>query len=125
MEDAHSPTTLSLPYNTDYNISVVASFCGLAIATESVELFYGRYMSKINSSSNHCHKNAGKCENPLINYSEEFLRVIGYMIPAREGTNVTLSCSSGLELSGPNTSTCIRNGEWEPDPREAVCQGKI
>ena len=43
------------------------------------------------------------------------------MIPAKEGTNITLSCSSGLELSDPNTSTCMRNGEQEPDPREAAC----
>ena len=45
------------------------------------------------------------------------------MIPAREGTNITLNCSSGLELIGPNTSTCMWNGEWEPDLKEVECKG--
>ena len=39
------------------------------------------------------------------------------------GDNVTFYCSPGLILTGPNTSTCMRNGEWEPDPREVKCEG--
>ena len=27
-------------------------------------------------------------------------------------------------LNGSNISTCMGNGEWEPDPREAVCKRK-
>ena len=42
---------------------------------------------------------------------------------ALEGTNVTLNCPAGLTLTGPNLSTCIGNGEWEPDPRKAKCKG--
>ena len=34
---------------------------------------------------------------------------------------MTLACTSGLLLSGPSTSTCMENGEWEPDLREAEC----
>ena len=40
-----------------------------------------------------------------------------------EGTNITFTCSPGLVLTGPNTSTCMGNGEWEPNPREVECKG--
>ena len=50
---------------------------------------------------------------------------IEYDYPALdvEGVSVTFSCSPGLMLSGPNASTCMRNGEWEPDPRDVECKG--
>ena len=32
------------------------------------------------------------------------------------GDNVTFYCPPGPVLTGPNSSTCMRNGEWEPDP---------
>ena len=41
-----------------------------------------------------------------------------------EGTNITFTCSPGLVLSGPNSSTCTRNGEWEPSPKEVECKGE-
>ena len=47
------------------------------------------------------------------------------MYPALEGTNVTFSCPPGLILTGPNTSTCMRNGEWEPTPQDVKCLGEI
>ena len=42
--NTHAPiaTPLQLSYNTHYNISVVASLCGQAIATNSVKLFFGK-----------------------------------------------------------------------------------
>ena len=44
--------------------------------------------------------------------------------PAREGTVIMFTCSaSDLVLTGPNTTTCISNGEWEPDPMEVACRG--
>ena len=48
---------------------------------------------------------------------------IGYSDPAVEGTSVYFSCHLELVLTGPNISTCVRNGEWEPDPREVECRG--
>ena len=42
---------------------------------------------------------------------------------ALEGTNITFNCRPGLALTGPNLSTCMGNGEWEPDPREVRCKG--
>ena len=50
--------------------------------------------------------------------------VMGYSDPAREGTAITFSCSPGLVLTGPNTTTCMDNGQWEPDPREVKCKGE-
>ena len=49
--------------------------------------------------------------------------VVGYTNIALEGDSINFSCSSGLELTGPNSSTCMGNGEWEPDPREVACEG--
>ena len=39
------------------------------------------------------------------------------------GSNITLSCPPGLVLSGPSTSICMENGEWEPHPSEVECEG--
>ena len=49
--------------------------------------------------------------------------VMGYSDPAREGTSITFSCSPGMILTGPNTTTCMDNGQWEPDPSQAKCKG--
>ena len=46
--------------------------------------------------------------------------------PAREGTIITFTCSNlELVLTGPNTTTCMSNGDWEPDPSEVACKGII
>ena len=57
-----------------------------------------------------------KCKNPAT--TDEHVRIMGYYDPAVEGSNITFGCSPGLEFT---TSTCMRNGEWEPDPREREC----
>ena len=65
-----------------------------------------------------------KCENVLhqLGQAHDNIRVIGYSDPAIEGTTIMLECSSpNLVHMGPNTTTCIGNGEWEPDPREMQC----
>ena len=48
---------------------------------------------------------------------------MGYEDPAREGQNISFICPSGRALSGPTSSICMENGEWEPDPREVECTG--
>ena len=54
--------------------------------------------------------------------SSVLVHVSGYIDGvALEGNIVSFSCSSGLVLTGPNSSICMRNGEWEPDPREVDC----
>ena len=49
--------------------------------------------------------------------------VVGYVDPALEGQTTTFTCSTGQILNGFNSSTCMGNGEWEPDPREVECTG--
>ena len=63
------------------------------------------------------------CRN-LIEQLDRFVNVIGYKEPAIRGTNVSFNCPKGFLLSGPDTTMCVGNGEWEPDPREAVCKGE-
>ena len=41
--------------------------------------------------------------------------ILGYANPALEGSSILLECAPGLMLVGPNVSTCMGNGEWEPD----------
>ena len=41
-----------------------------------------------------------------------------------EGANVTFICPPGQAFIGHSTSTCMGNGEWEPDPREVMCKGE-
>ena len=67
-----------------------------------------------------------KCGNPLdaVLTIEDFIIVMGYNDPSLEGTAVTFSCSPGLVLTGPNTTTCMDNGQWEPDPSEVTCKGE-
>ena len=49
--------------------------------------------------------------------------VEGYKDPAIEGEIIMFSCRSGLMNTGPNSATCMGNGEWEPDLREVQCTG--
>ena len=53
------------------------------------------------------------------------IRVVGYNDRALEGDHITFTCPSGLVLNGSNTSTCIGNGKWEPDPREVNCISEL
>lgn len=48
---------------------------------------------------------------------------MGYDDPALEGDSIMFTCASGLKLGGPNSnsSTCMGNGEWDPDPGEVNC----
>ena len=40
-----------------------------------------------------------------------------------QGTTLSFVCPTYYVLVGPNTITCIGNGEWEPDPKEVECRG--
>ena len=51
------------------------------------------------------------------------VNAMGFSHPAALGSNATFSCPLGLEMTGPNSSICMENGEWEPDPREIACKG--
>ena len=63
------------------------------------------------------------CGN-LTSQIDSSIKVLGYVYPPVRGSSVLLVCSScGFELTGPNVSTCMENGEWEPDPGEVECKG--
>ena len=49
--------------------------------------------------------------------------VVNYTDPPLEGAIANLSCPPELILTGPDSAKCLGNGEWEPDPREAKCNG--
>ena len=48
---------------------------------------------------------------------------LGYVDPALEGQIITYACSLGQMLNGSNTSICMENGKWEPDPQGVKCTG--
>ena len=59
-----------------------------------------------------------------MNQTDESIRIHDDPYPALEGTTVTFNCLDGLVITGPNTSTCMRNGDWEPDPQNLKCLGE-
>ena len=65
---------------------------------------------------------AVKCDYP-IHLHDNLVITSTDNQPALLGTNLTLSCPTKLVLVGPNISTCMENGEWEPDPKEVKCKG--
>ena len=52
------------------------------------------------------------------------VQVTNHRNPATEGVTITFSCPNELILTGSNTSTCMMNGEWEPDPKQTTCEGE-
>ena len=58
----------------------------------------------------------------LSSTSDTVPRVKGYHdnLPV-EGSNITFSCPPGFILIGPNSTICVENGEWEPDPSGLMC----
>jgi hypothetical protein len=57
-----------------------------------------------------------------LDESASSVLVMGYNDVALEGSSVNFTCSSGLVLTGPNSSTCMGNGKWEPDPSRLACR---
>ena len=43
-------------------------------------------------------------------------------LPLIEGAIIKFSCPPEHALIGPNVTTCMGSGEWEPDPREVQCK---
>ena len=57
--------------------------------------------------------NCGDPSSLQVNHS---VFITGYMDPVLPGRSVQFSCPPTLAMSGPNSSTCLENGQWEPDP---------
>lgn len=67
---------------------------------------------------------AARCESLAQTTIDDSVKVVGNIDQAVEGTTVNFSCPSRLVLTGPSTTTCMENGQWEPDPRDSVmCKG--
>jgi hypothetical protein len=69
-----------------------------------------------------------RCDHPLPQLTDGAteVQISDYGDLALVGTNVTFSCPNGVTdmvLTGPNISACMGNGEWEPDPMDAMCKG--
>ena len=69
------------------------------------------------------HDCIAKCSYPLV--EDVGVLVMEYSDPALEGASVTFGSSSELILVGANTSTCMENGQWNPDPSNIACAGQI
>ena len=66
----------------------------------------------------------GTCEYPFSLGSS--LYILDYNEPAIVGTTVSINClHPGEVLVGPNTATCMDNGQWVPDPNQLQmnCKG--
>ena len=113
---------LQVSYNTQYNVSITATLCGHSNAT-IVTLTFSEYIR--------LHVSVlifiiiVKCIHPQhLQMIDDSLRVLLDNELAVVGTNASFSCLPGQMFSGPYKSTCLENGEWEPDPREVQCIGK-
>ena len=68
-------------------------------------------------------KDSVGCDHPSAQLNDSHIIIMGYN-EISMGITVILSCPTGLVLTGPNSSRCMGNGEWEPNPREAECKGE-
>ena len=63
------------------------------------------------------------CQDPGAQVGDS-VAVMGHLKPAMKGAYVSYICPRGLTLTGPRRSTCMGNGNWEPDPRKVECKGE-
>ncbi|MCG8621710.1 MAG: CCP domain-containing protein [Proteobacteria bacterium] len=127
---------LIIPYNTEYNFSVVATTPCRTNTTAFITLYYGE--------DNNCNiiipscihiiimpiyiafvANCGYPETEsnynIMNDSGSVPNIEGYNGLPVEGSIVTFSCPPELVLTGPNSATCTGNGRWQPDPSGLMC----
>ena len=123
-----------VPYNELHNLSIVASLCDNKDISIH-RLFYGK-LHKTYTTVHYWswyawiiyHSIIARCDHPLsqLTNGATEVQVSGYGDLAIAGTVVNFSCLSGLPdkiLTGPISSTCTGNGEWEPDPIYVMCKG--
>ena len=117
-----------LEYNMEYNFTVVAiAPCRPNVTTirpisygEVLCMYYTElYAHSITLSINFC---IAKCGHPELVSNDSVPKVVGCddIIPV-EGTTIKFSCPPGLVIIGPNSASCMKNGEWEPDPSGVTC----
>ena len=54
--------------------------------------------------------------------NDSLLHIEDYDGLSIENTVITFSCPPGFMLVGPNSATCTRNGEWEPNFAGVMCR---
>ena len=70
----------------------------------------------------HCVANCGHPELLFaLSNDSNVPNVVGDDSMPIEGSTITFSCPLGSVLIGSNSATCSRNGEWEPDPSQLIC----
>ena len=66
--------------------------------------------------------NCGRPELLLTHSSNDSVpRVEGYDGFPIERSTITFSCPPEMEFTGPNSATCMDDGEWELDLRGLMC----
>ena len=67
---------------------------------------------------------AGECGYPTP--SDDMVTILSHTEgPWLQGYTVNYSCASGLKVTDEtNSSTCMDDGRWEPDPSDITCTGK-
>ena len=114
---------LTLLYNVLYNISIVPTLCGQTGAITLIQLKYSEYtqLSIKMIITHECIIYIVNCGYPRI--SDGSVTLMNLSDPATPGMSVTFSCFEHLIITGPNSTTCMENGKWEPDPRAVKCKG--
>ena len=99
---------LTVPYNVSFNISITTNLCNRTLATTTHSLpVYTRAPSF--------------CHVPVLQPNVQ--ATLNYSQPLVEGSILSFVCSSGLTFSGPNTTTCLSNGQWTLNPNLVECKG--
>ena len=101
---------LTVPYNVSFNISITTSLCNRTLTSTTYSLpVYTRAPSF--------------CHVPVL--QPNIYTTVNHSKPLIEGSILSFTCSSGLTLSGPNTTTCLSNGQWIPNPDLVECKGLV
>ena len=88
----------------------------------SIVLLITQQDCRTHSDVNLCTANCGRLElSPTC--GDSVPKVLDYDGLPIEGNTIRISCSLGMILIGPNSTTCTGNGEWEPDPSGLLCGG--
>ena len=98
---------LTVPYNVLFDISITTNLCNRTLATTTYSLpAYTRAPSF--------------CHVPVL--QSNILTTMNYSQLLLEGSILGFICSS---LSGSNTTTCLSNGQWIPNPDLVECKGLV
>ena len=117
---------LKVLYETFYSVSIQAiPFCGRRILTTFIGLYFSELiLSVILIHNQYTYFKASINCRDLTDQVDDSVTIMGYGELEMRGANVSFVCPPGLILTGPYKSTCMGNGEWEPDPREVECKGE-